>query len=357
MDDCIFADDSFTIDELLIHEALKALRERTTVEGRMVAPTPHLTSRNGVLVDLVHENRLNRYLVECAHPVDRKSQLDRIHRQIQSADIPGLLIAPRISRELAEHCQAIGLQFIDTNGNAYLRAPGLFILITGEKDRRKPLPSKVLKGLTNAAALRVVFALLAQSGHVNSTYKNLASHAGVSLGTAHNVLDDLERRGYLINKGSAARRKLLEPKRLMHEWAINYPTTLRTKLKGRRFSAPAQEWWKNVDLPGLDIAWGSEVAAMKMTGYLKPVTQTLYVEPEDMDSAIRALVKQHRLRPDPQGNIEILEKFWHWPPTMPSPTAPPLLVYSELMALLDPRTEETAHMIKEKFIDPAFDQA
>jgi len=34
-----------------------------------------------------------------------------------------------------------------------------------------------------------------------------------------------------------------------------------------------------------------------------------------------------------------------------------LLIYSELLAILDPRTQETARMIKEKFIDTAFDQA
>lgn len=357
MDDRAIPDDSLTIDELLICKALDALHEKTAIEGRLVASDARPAPQTGVLIDLIHENRSARYLVESAHPVDRKAQLDKIYRRIQSSDIPGLLIAPHISRELAEHCQAIGLQFIDTNGNAYLYSPGLFIRITGEKSERKPQSSKAPKGLTNAAALRVVFALLAQPAHVNSTYKDITSHAGVSLGTAHNVLDDLERRGYLINKGSSARRKLLEPERLMHEWVINYPTTLRTKLKVRRFSAPAQEWWKTIELPGLDFAWGSEVAALKMTGYLKPVTQTLYVAPGDMDSAIKALVKQHRLRPDPQGNIDILEKFWHWAPTTPSHTAPPLLVYSELMALLDPRAEETAHMIKEKFIDPTFHQA
>ncbi|WP_306395304.1 type IV toxin-antitoxin system AbiEi family antitoxin [Telluria beijingensis] len=357
MDDRVFPDDSSTIDELLIREALEALREKTAIEGKLAGSGTRPASRTDVLVDLIHENRSTRYRVECAHPIDRKAQLDKIRRGIRSTDVPGLLIAPHISRELAEHCRDIGLQFIDTNGNAYLQTPDFFILVTGEKDTRAPRSSKAPKGLTNAAALRVVFALLAQPGHVNATYKDLAAHAGVSLGTAHNVLDDLERRGYLINKGNAARRKLLEPERLMHEWVINYPTALRAKLKGRRFSAPAPGWWDAVDLSDLDVAWGSEVAAMKMTGYLKPVTQTLYVEPDEMDSVVKTLVKQHRIRPDPKGHIEILEKFWHWTPETPSHTAPPLLVYSELLALLDPRTEETAHMIKETYIDPAYHQA
>lgn len=346
-------------DRNLIREALAALQEKAAIEGELVdlEPASPRDYRPDAAIDLMYDQRKNRYLVECKSLVDRKAQLDQVRWQLASTGSPGLLIAPYITKELAEHCRTTGLQFIDTRGNAYLRAPGLFVLITGEKGERGQQSVRIPKGLTSAAGLGVVFALLSKPDLVNAPFKDIASHAGVSLGTAYNTLEELERRGYLINKGRADRRRLLEWRRLMEEWVINYPTTLRTKLHGRRFSAADPHWWENVDLSEFQSAWGSEVAAKKMTGYLKPATQTLYVKSTEMESVIRALVKQHRIRPDPDGEIELLEKFWHWQPdTMPD-IAPPLLVYSELLAILDPRTQETADMIKEKFIDPTFDQS
>jgi len=308
-------------------------------------------------IDLAYTDGSARYAVECKFQVDRKAHIDQIRCQLETTGLEGLLIAPYITRELAEHCRATGLQFVDTNGNAYLQAPGLFVLVTGEKNQRTHLPLPAPKGLTNAAALRMVFTLLADPDAVRLPYQELASHAGVSLGTAYNVLTDLAQRGYLIDKANSRRRRLLEPERLADEWAINYPTTLRTKLNSRRFSAPDPSWWKTVSLAEFDVAWGAEVAAERLTGYLKPVTQTLYVRPDQMEAVVKALSKQHRIRPDHEGNIEILEKFWQCPPAAAPDVAPPLLVYSELIALLDPRTQETAQMIKEKFIDSSFDQA
>lgn len=345
-------------EQTLIVEALAALHEKTAIEGALVdiELTQHRNYAADACIDLTCEHATSRYLVECKLSIDRKAQVDHVRRQLESTGSRSVLIAPYISKELAEHCRATGLQFVDTCGNAYLRAPGLFVLITGEKGERGQSTQRVPKGMTSAAGLCVVFALLSKPELVNAPFKAIASHAGVSLGTAYNTLDDLERRNYLISRGNSGRRTLLEWRRLMDEWVINYPTALRSKLHGRRFSAPDPHWWKNIKLDASHSAWGSEVAAAKMTGYLKPSTQTLYVDPAQMDSVIKALVREHRIRPDPVGELEILEKFWHWQPeTMPD-LAPALLVYSELVAILDPRAQVIATIIKEQFIDPTLSQ-
>lgn len=351
MNNLAFSYDHSGAEAHLILEALDALKEKVSIEGNLVDLDAAASAQYqaDAAIELAYEGGSFHYAVECKFAVDRKAHIDKIRRQLEAIGGPGLLIVPHLTKELAEHCRVTGLQFIDTSGNAYLRAPGLFVFITGEKREHKQQPRQ--KGLTTAGALRVVFAFLAKPDSVHLPYKELASQAGVSLGTAYNVLNDLERRGYLINKENAGRRRLLEPGRLVDEWVINYPTTLRTKLNKRCFSAPEASWWRKIDLTNFDFAWGAEVAASKLTGYLKPATQTLYVRPDEMDGVIKALSKQHRIRPDNDGDIEILEKFWHWEPTTASDIAPPLLVYSELLALLDPRTQETANMIKERFID------
>jgi len=54
-----------------------------------------------------------------------KTVFTMIHRE------PPLLVAPYITREIAERCRQLGLPFLDTAGNAYLEAPGLFVYVTG----------------------------------------------------------------------------------------------------------------------------------------------------------------------------------------------------------------------------------
>lgn len=350
--------DSVTSAAALISHALRTLQEKTAIVGTIITLEPVTPGQleADAAVELQHSTGTYRYWVDCKSSIDRKTTLNKVKQQLQRLGAEGLLITPYLSRELIDHCREIDLQFIDLSGNAYLHGPGLLIFMTGEKRSLVHLVIDEPKGLTNSAALRVVFALLSHPALLKSPFKHIASTAGVSLGTAYNVLEDLQRRGYLINSSGLERRKLLEPKRLIDEWAINFPTTLRTKLHLRRFSAPDPDWWRSVQLDSFPCAWSSEVAAYKMTGYLKPSTQTLYVDQKEMDSVIKVLVKQHRIKPDPDGNIEILEKFWQTPRDTDVCLAPPLLVYAELLALMDPRTDEAASLIKEKCIDPTFDQ-
>jgi hypothetical protein len=353
MSEFISAAEPYESEAMLLSNALESLWEKTDIQGTVVQIQPKVAAdyRADASVDLVFDGKTYHYAVECKTNVDRKAQVDQLDLRLRQIGSPLMLVTEYMSKELAAHCRIVGLQFIDTHGNAYLRAPGLFVFTTGEKNERRRQSSKAPKGLTNQAALRVIFALLSKPELVNATFKEIATLSGVALGTAYNVLEDLERRGYLIT-GSKHARKLLEPDRLVDEWVANFPTTLRTKLNGRRFSSVEPHWWEHADIADFGAVWGSEVAAAKMFKHLKPSTQTLYVDPNGMHKAITMLAKHIRLRPDPDGSIEILEKFWS--PVIESEPglAPPLLVYSDLLALFDPRAKETANMIKENFIEP-----
>lgn len=353
MNQFISASAAYESEQMLLSNALEALWEKTDIHGTLVHRQPRVTAdyRADASVDLVFDGHTYHYFVECKTIIDRKAQIDQIDLKLRQIGSPLLLVTDYLSKALAEHCRTIGLQFIDTHGNAYLRAPGLFVLTMGEKNERKRQASKAPKGLTNQAALRVILALLSKPELVSATFKEIATLSGVALGTAYNVLEDLERRGYLLT-GAKHSRRLLEPNRLVEEWVSNFPTTLRTKLNSRRFSSPDPYWWEHTDITAFDAVWGSEVAAAKMVKHLKPSSQTLYVAPKAMREVIDTLAKQFRLRPDPDGGIEIAEKFWS-PIIETGPgLAPPLLVYSDLLALLDPRAKETASLIKEMFIEP-----
>jgi hypothetical protein len=61
------------------------------------------------------------------------------------------------------------------------------------------------------------------------------------------------------------------------------------------------------------------------------------------------LIKNYRLMPDKNGEIEVLDMFWN--PTE-GKTAPPLLVYTELMLEGGKRNKETAEKIYNEYIQP-----
>jgi hypothetical protein len=269
-----------------------------------------------------------------------------------------VLVTPYLTAALARHCrEPLDLQFIDTAGNAYLRAPGLYVFVQGERPD-KPLAGAGMpaRGGT-ATALRAVFVLLCRPELLNAPYREIATAAGIGLGTVGWALFDLERRGYLTAAGQRRHRRLLEPTRLLDEWVTNFPIRLRPKLDPRRLRAPDPGWWELAHLPA-GARWGGEVAAAKLAGHLKPGTVTIYLEPTAARDALATLVQEHRLRADPLGNVEILDTFWALPEQDGLPgLVPPLLVYADLMATLDPRNLEAARRIRDQHLEHAVRRA
>ena len=67
---------------------------------------------------------------------------------------------------------------------------------------------------------------------------------------------------------------------------------------------------------------------------------------------------ENRLRPDAEGDIEILDAFWGFDNEQPmAQTVPPLLAYADLIATLDPRNLEVAKLIHDQYLAPADPQA
>ena len=95
---------------------------------------------------------------------------------------------------------------------------------------------------------------------------------------------------------------------------------------------------------------GGEYGAELLTRYLKAERFTIYVPgvppPELMIKA--------RMRLATDGNTEVLQAFWH-PELVEKPTtiAPPLLVYADLMATVDPRNLEAAKEVYDRFLEAA----
>ena len=270
-------------------------------------------------------------------PAQVKAQLGN-HRELP------LLVAPFISRETAEHCRNLHLSFLDTAGNAYLDAPGLYVYITGQPRPKDARESKFRA--VGAAGLQVTFALLSRPELIRAPYREIAHDAAAALGTITHVMRDLEARGFLTGEPL---RSMLDPRRLLEEWVTHYPIALRPKLHPRRFEA-SREQLTQADLRSLGACWGGELAAERFTQFLKPAGFTIYTH-----KPVNRLVAALRLRANPTGNVEVLDAFWNFEPDPKYPDlVPPVLAYADLLATRDGRNIEAANLIYEQHIEPAF---
>lgn len=336
--------------EELALAALDALREVTGLTSRLV-PLSHNVGRNrqfDVAVEVATEYNSFLFYGECIARIDRQSIVAHAKNQLDELDAPGLLIAPYLTGAMIDACRTVGLRAIDTAGNAYLDARGLYVFVKGQKATMARVAATPKRRGGSASALRIIFALLVAPSLARAPYREIAAAAGVALGSVGAIFDDLAQRGLVTNRDRTHGRRILEPQRLLDEWGATYPIRLRPKLHARRFQVPNPDWWQTVDPVELDAWWSGDVAADRLTGQLKPAAQTLYIAPDQARRSINELVARHRLRPDPNGAVEILDAFWVLPRNSDYPDiAPPLLVYTDLVASLDPRNLAIAKPIRE----------
>ncbi len=341
-------------DLTLLESALEALEKNTEIKG-LILETGKMM-RPGFRADAIIELRIagdvRQYIAEVKR-VDRLQTIGRLHALFATLPLPGLLVAPRITLGTARKCRELDIQFIDAHGNAYLRGQGWYVLVTGQQTKEGDAAAApdAPRGGT-ATALRVIFAMLCHPELINAPYREITTAAGVALGAIGGVFNDLETRGHATGGGGLGGRRLLERKRLIDEWVTNYPIKLRPKLNPRRFHAPEPDWWRGLDITRYGAQWGGEVAADKLTQYLKPKAITIYMRPVDARENLMNLVAKNKLRAAQDGEVEILQAFWDFPPDEALPdTVPPLLVYADLMATMDPRNFEAARLIYEQKIN------
>jgi hypothetical protein len=120
-------------DVLILESALDTLATTTGIDSTVMTLAPE-DQENGAdaRIELQVAGRAYRYLADVKQ-VDRITALHQIKQQFAKINGAFLLVAPRISSELAEKCREIGVQFIDADGNAFLQAPGLFVFVKGQR--------------------------------------------------------------------------------------------------------------------------------------------------------------------------------------------------------------------------------
>jgi hypothetical protein len=288
----------------------------------------------------------------CAQVKKQLTKASEIMALIQKdkAPYPFLLVTGYVPWEAATRLQKGGIQFIDTAGNAFLNQPPIFILVKGNKPG-KEAPAVPAGRLFRGVGLKIAYLLLCQPELADRPYRELAELAGVALGTVNGAMIELIQRGLILDMGKRG-KKLLDRKALFDRWVGAYPDYLKPKLLLGRFRGDG-DWWKEVKLDPILAQWGGEVAAAKLTGYLKPGTVTLYAA----KNRLTDLVIANRLKKDPQGNVDILERFWPGGIDFGGgDTVHPILIYADLAAIGEQRTMEAARMIYEQHLVRHFGQ-
>ncbi len=320
------------MEKEIAHIALENLRHNTGIEGILKEKGP----LDGIL-DLTVSGHKYTFVVDVKREV-RTHQLRQIEDCFQHYDNL-LLIVNHIFPKVKEELRQKGIPYLEANGNIFLKKGNLFLYV----DTQKPLDIEKNKGnrAFTKTGLKVLFYLLQHKEGINLTQRELAEKADVGLGNIPQVIEGLKETGYLIplnNKAYVWENR----KALLERWIAEYATILRPKLIKQRYAFKGQ--WQDIIFDSNKTVWGGEPAADILTNHLRPEKFLIYTRENRMD-----LIRNYELMPDNLGEIEVLEMFWKQDEGQ---TAPPILVYADLMLEGGKRNKETAEKIYHEYIQP-----
>lgn len=344
--------DKMVTEHDLINRAITIARAHG-LELELVALEPRAgTQHADAAVELRVGNERTRYLVEVKKGL-RPAMLGAVLLQLQERERlgqPVMLVTDYVTPQLAETLKERRVAFLDTAGNAYINAPPVLVWVKGERPVQTAQADAAGGRAVQGKGLKVVFTLLCEPGWVDRPYREIAQLAGVAHGTVGWVMADLDTMGFLIQL--QGQRRLRNRRRLLDMWVEAYARALRPKLLLGRYRAPHRNWWEEATIEEYGLQLGAEPAAAKLDGYLKPGVATFYGK-----GIPGRFIADHQLRTDPEGDVELRERFWEFEYEWPWPQlVPPVLIYADLLALGDARCVEAAKRIYEKHLARLFEQ-
>lgn len=344
-----------TRDGETLSRAMRALEESTGVRAELVEQEPGAADYEiEVRAPGRNKKKARTFFVEIKRSLTQAG-LGEVFMQSRQIGKKFVLVSEYIPSAEADVLRDLDIAFFDTVGNAYFNDQELYVYVNAKKRailKDRSIEEKMIEKVSVEEAddlrpsdLRILFALLSEPGLEKEDYRTIAAEANVALGTVAQHVTRLKDAGFL-EESEKAGRKLTRKPQLFKLWVEGYIKKLRPKLLFARFEKePAGgRWWHDVDIERFQAAWGGETGAEKLTGYLKPQIVTIYAE-----NVLPRLQAQYGLRRRPEGDIEILRKFWGF--KTENGVAPPLIVYADLVAGGDSRNLETAKMIYDRYLD------
>lgn len=340
-------------ESILFEQATRAVRDAIGLECTRAArhPSPLLASGCDGIAHVRFRNR------QVSQPyVIRRSlnpSVGHLLVLLRRESAQGLLlVTTHVNDRQAHLLRKAGVHFIDTAGNVFLDAPGLFLWVTGKRTAHTT-PTRDRTRAFHPGGIQLLFALLTDrhlgdeatgEALIHKPYRDMCAATGIPRSTIGWVMTDLIRQGFVIETDDGA-RLLTARKRILEAWVQGYTDRLRPRLLIGRYRPTRGEWWKSARLEG--GLWSGEVAAAVLTRELKPGTVTIFGAPPS-----HAFVLENDLQKDPRGTVEFMRPFWRETAT-PVPAANcvhPLLVYADLMSIDDERTQEAARTVYDRYL-------
>lgn len=271
-----------------------------------------------------------------------KTKLGIIQKQLNQFNNIPILVTRYINKEFAILLKELGINFIDTSGNAFIKVPPLYIYIKGNKGNnfRIEKVNTDKKAKYKTAAMQLIFTLLCNPGLERNPYREIAQLASIALGTVQLYLRQLELDGFLLRKDKN-NIELINKEKLLHMWVEDYPQQIKVKNIVGRYEIKSQPIDIENTLNEFGALLGGETAAARVTKYLRPYIQTIYI-----DDKLGEFILRNRLKKDPNGNILLMKKFWNFDDDNSVVNlVPNILIYADLISTGDPRNIETANII------------
>lgn len=252
-------------------------------------------------------------------------------RWLDSRPAGAILALPAIPRARGDQYRALGVNYVDSGGNAFLSFPGFRVQIEGRKPRvTLESGTRARPASTNPAGLKVAFVLLVDPGSIATSHERLAALALVSKGTVTNALADLRRRGHVF--GEAEKRVLIDEDRLAKDWVDGYVRDLRPRLRELELRGPGAAWWTRNWRDAAVGVIGGGAALAELGADLRPDRTVLYGLPPWQE-----IRREARLSRDGEASVVLRERFWSGDLLSEARLVPPLLAYADALADAEPR--------------------
>lgn len=287
-----------------------------------------------------------------ANHIDTELLLMKLSRKSPIQDI--ILVAQYINPKMAGRLKDAGLQFLDAAGNIYLRQPGHFLFVTGNKERdlvhEEGKTAPVAKALS-AKALVVMYTILKERDALQWSYRMFSEKTSVSIGMISQVMRDLEQQGYLA-KSVSGETRILQPEELLQRWVAGYMEVWRKFRSHERWVCHEPFWQDERQLCTSTAVVGGEIAASHYLNYLNPGSAMFFATRQEVEGMARTFrLRKARTDFEPGYKVSFME------PMMPKELllgddgyAHPLLAYAELIASKDPRNIETAKRLYDRYL-------
>lgn len=286
-----------------------------------------------------------------ANHIDTELLLMKLSRKSPIQDI--ILVAQYINPKMAGRLKDAGLQFLDAAGNIYLRQPGHFLFVTGNKEsdfaHQEGNAAPVAKALS-AKALVVMYTILKERDALQWSYRMFSEKTSVSIGMISQVMRELVQQGYLTQSASGV-TSILQPEELLQRWVAGYIEVWRKFRSHERWVSNEPFWQDEQQLCTTTAIVGGEIAASHYLNYLNPGSAMFYATRQEVESMAQIFrLRKARTDFEPGYKVSFME------PMMPTELllgdngyAHPLLAYAELIASKDPRNIETAKRLYDRY--------